>query len=252
MSSSDHRIAVACLGSSSTAAKGCYDWIKELESRHENREYRFLNFGVGGDLAFNALQRLPGVLQHRPGKLIVLIGGNDALTATSPKFRRFLGWWKRIPELPSAAWYETNLRRIVDEARRHSAPEIALCSLVPIGERPDSDEPFQQRINSLIRDYSAIIQRVAAEEGVAYIPVYERIMEQIHQSPGPALKGVRVLSLYVDAILHFVLSYSFDQLAARNGWLFHTDGIHLNSRGGRILADVIQEFLKSPTMSKRD
>jgi hypothetical protein len=30
-----------------------------------------------------------------------------------------------------------------------------------------------------------------------------------------------------------------------NGWVFHTDGIHLNSRGGAILVDVVQQFLDS-------
>ncbi|HXS85926.1 MAG TPA: hypothetical protein VN741_09850 [Mycobacterium sp.] len=36
-----------------------------------------------------------------------------------------------------------------------------------------------------------------------------------------------------------------DELAKRlsNGWQFHVDGIHLNTRGGRILAEVVQQFL---------
>jgi hypothetical protein len=28
-----------------------------------------------------------------------------------------------------------------------------------------------------------------------------------------------------------------------NGWRFHTDGVHLNSRGGMIVADLVQEFI---------
>jgi len=28
-----------------------------------------------------------------------------------------------------------------------------------------------------------------------------------------------------------------------NGWRFHTDGVHLNSRGGMIVADLVQEFV---------
>jgi hypothetical protein len=34
-----------------------------------------------------------------------------------------------------------------------------------------------------------------------------------------------------------------DQVARLNGWCFHSDGIHLNSRGGLILADLVQAFL---------
>jgi hypothetical protein len=28
-----------------------------------------------------------------------------------------------------------------------------------------------------------------------------------------------------------------------NGWRFHTDGVHLNSRGGMLAADLVQGFL---------
>jgi hypothetical protein len=28
-----------------------------------------------------------------------------------------------------------------------------------------------------------------------------------------------------------------------NGWRFHTDGVHLNSRGAMIVADHVQEFI---------
>ena len=42
------REIVACVGSSSTAARGTYDWIAELGKRPRNERFRFLNFGVGG------------------------------------------------------------------------------------------------------------------------------------------------------------------------------------------------------------
>ena len=44
-----------------------------------------LNFGVGGDLAFNARERLPAVLRRRPDKLVVLIGDNDVLRIVAPR-----------------------------------------------------------------------------------------------------------------------------------------------------------------------
>jgi lysophospholipase L1-like esterase len=75
---------MACLGSSSTAGKGqAYDWIGELRRRPRNKGVSFLNFGVGGDLAYNALQRLPAVLSCHPSKVVVLIGGNDVLALVS-------------------------------------------------------------------------------------------------------------------------------------------------------------------------
>jgi hypothetical protein len=39
-----------------------------------------------------------------------------------------------------------------------------------------------------------------------------------------------------------VLRWSLDEIAERNGWQFHSDGVHLNSRGGKIVADLVEQF----------
>ncbi len=49
------RETVVCLGSSTTASKGTYKWIDELEKRPQNKRFRFVNLGVGGDLSFNTV-----------------------------------------------------------------------------------------------------------------------------------------------------------------------------------------------------
>jgi hypothetical protein len=49
--------------------------------------------------------------------------------------------------------------------------------------------------------------------------------------------------MYRDAFHLLVLRWSVERIAERNGWRFHTDGIHLNTRGGRIVADTVQEFV---------
>jgi hypothetical protein len=36
-----------------------------------------------------------------------------------------------------------------------------------------------------------------------------------------------------------------DDVARRNGWRFHTDGVHLNSRAGLIVADRLQKFIEA-------
>ncbi|HTZ90620.1 MAG TPA: hypothetical protein VMA71_09770 [Alloacidobacterium sp.] len=61
-----------------------------MERNPRNRRFRFHNFGVGGDLAYNALRRLPGLIACCPDKVVVWIGSNDALALVSPKVQRFL------------------------------------------------------------------------------------------------------------------------------------------------------------------
>jgi lysophospholipase L1-like esterase len=237
---------VACLGSSSTAGKGqAFDWIGKLQQRPRNKRFRFHNFGVGGDLAYNALQRLPDVLACCPEKVVVLVGGNDVLALVSRKVRRFFRISKHLSSAPSPEWFRENLRAIARRLKTETSATVGLCSLPPIGEDPASANPFQSELNRRIEEYSAIIREVAREEDVCYIPVHEAMLAQILASPGRAFTCFRFLSFYRDAFRVLILRKSPDDVAQMNGWRFHTDGVHLNSRSGMIVADLVQEFIDS-------
>jgi lysophospholipase L1-like esterase len=236
---------VACLGSSSTAGKGqAFDWITELQRRLGQRRFVFRNFGVGGDLSYNALHRLPGVIASCPKKIVVLIGGNDVLAVVSTKARRVFRLSKRLPCDPSPEWFRENLQAIASRTKAETSAAIALCSLPPIGEDPMSTNPFQSELNRSIEEFSAIIRGIAREEGTDYIALYEAMFAQIMKSPGRAFTEFGFLPFYRDAFRTLVLRKSPDEVARMNGWSFHSDGVHLNSRGGLIVADLVQEFIE--------
>jgi lysophospholipase L1-like esterase len=246
-SSQWHPTTVACLGSSSTAGKGqAFDWIGELRKRPRNRSYDFRNFGTGGDLAYNALQRLDGVLTSRPEIAIVWIGANDVLAMTFPNFNRFVRRWKRLPEKPSAELFRRSLQVITHRLKTETSAHIGLCSLSPIGEDLLSTDPFQSALNCHVRDFSAIIRDWAREEGVNYIPVYETMVANMQNSPRHAFTSLRFLPFYRDALRVLALRKSPDEVARMNDWQFHTDGVHMNSRSGMIVANLVQEFIDSP------
>jgi lysophospholipase L1-like esterase len=241
---------VACLGASTIHGKGqAYDIIADLRSRPANVGVRFLNFGVGGDLAYNALQRLPEVIAARPDKVIVLVGGDDVLATTFWAMRCFLAVTRRVLREPSAAWYEECLQQIARELKSKTAARVALCSLCPLGEDPESTNPYQHKLNKLLAEYESIIERVAREETLVYLPVYERLNQQILASPGQAFTDFRFLPMYRDAFRTVVLRRGLDEVGEMNGWRFHTDGIHLNARSGKFLADLLQTFVVSPAPS---
>jgi lysophospholipase L1-like esterase len=212
-------ITVAFLGSSSTAGKGqAFDWIAELKRRPENRRFRFHNFGVGGDLAFNALQRLPGVLACRPQIVVVWVGGNDVLALVSAKVRRFFRIFKRLPVEPSPSWFRENLEEMVHRLKAGGPIKVALCSLPPIGEDLWSENSFQSNLDQRIAEYSAIIKEVAQEEeDVGYVAMYEGIRAGIATSPGRAFTRFRFWSFYRDAFSVLVLRKSPDEIAFLNG-----------------------------------
>jgi lysophospholipase L1-like esterase len=239
------KAVVACLGASATDATGSYDWITDLAQRPENESLRFYRFAEGGDLTYNGLQRLPDISNCHPDDVIVLLGENDVLALISKKVAQFDRLTKHLPSQPSTEWYRENMRAIVRRLKSETSARIALCSLIPIGEDPSSTNPFQAEANRRIEEYSAILKDIAREEGVGYIPFYERMHELILASPGQAFTSFDFLPFYRDVFRQFVLHKSHDEIGQLNGWRFHRDGIHLNSRSGKLLADLVQEFLLS-------
>jgi lysophospholipase L1-like esterase len=237
---------VACLGASATDATGSYDWIRDLAARPTNAALRFYRFAEGGDLAYNGLQRLPDIVTCHPAYVVVLLGDNDVLALISTKVAQFDRLTKQLPSRPSPESYRENIQAIVQRLKHDTSARIALCSLIPIGEDPSSTQPFQAAANRRIEQYSAILKEIAQEEAVSYLPFYERIHELILASPGRAFTSFDFLPFYRDVFRQFILRKSNDEIGRLNGWQFHRDGIHLNSRSGKILADLVQAFLNTP------
>jgi lysophospholipase L1-like esterase len=238
---------VVCLGSSTTASKGTYKWIDELQNRPQNKRFRFVNMGVGGNLSFNTVGLLDRVVALQPDRVIVLIGTNDILASVFPSFRRFVRVWKRLSDEPSPARFEENLSFIVRKLRRGATPRIGLSSLAPLGEDPDSADPVQARLNDLITTYNNIIADIASNERTDYIPFNESFQRQLACARTPkAFTHFAIGSFYRDYVFReMILRQSFDEISRINGWEFHIDGIHLNSAGGRILVEAVQQFLDS-------
>jgi lysophospholipase L1-like esterase len=237
---SSNSIVVACLGESLTKGEVSYDWVADLQSRPQNASIRFVNLGVGGDHSYNALKRLPQVIQCHPDQVVVLIGAGDALCTLSATRDRVFRIWKRLPQKHSFEWFDENIRQIVSRLKNETMARIAVCSLPLAGEEPESE------VNRRIREYSMRIKQIANEEKVSYIPFYERLHEQVVASPGRAFVSnflFDFLSQCRAAFKILVLHQGLDEVGEQGGWRFHVDGVHLNSRGGKILADLVQAFV---------
>ena len=181
----------------------------------------------------------------QPQKIIIFVGGNDALALVSRTARRFFRVFKRLPCEPTPEWFRTNLHAIVRRSKAETSAEIALCSLLPIGEDPASTNPFQSELNRRIEEFSAAIRDIAFEEDVGYIPLYEAILTQIRKSPGRPFTEFLFFPFYRDAFRTLVLRKTPDEVARMNGWRFHTDGVDLNSRSRFIVADLVQTFMEN-------
>lgn len=241
---------IVCIGSSTTAAKGTYNWIKELEKRPQNKQFSFVNLGVGGDLSYNTLNRLPKAIACRPDKVFILIGANDILSTVFPNVISFFTKWKRLPHKPSPLWFKNNVEIIVKDLKSRTSAQIFLISLPQVGEDLNSTNPIQAKLTKLYKEYNNILKDIAQKEDLNYIPLYEELNKKIYMSPGKAFTKFSFLSFYRDYVFReFILRKNFDEISKINGWKFHIDGVHLNTNGGEILVDLVQKTIDEQKIS---
>ena len=121
----------------------------------------------------------------------------------------------------------------------------------PWEKNPHSTDAVQSRLNDLFAAYNGVIRDVSSREGTDYIPFYESFYDQLVRSRvAKPFTRFSFPSLYRDYLFReMILRRSFDEISRTNGWEFHIDGIHLNTRGGRILTEAVQQFLDSPSRS---
>jgi lysophospholipase L1-like esterase len=234
------KMIVACLGESLTKGEVSYNWIFDLQSRTENYSTHFVNLGVGGDHSYNALQRLPQVIQCCPDKVVVLIGAGDVLCTLSAARDHIFRIWKHLPQKHSLKWFDENMRQIVSKLKNETKAKIGICSLPLAGENPESE------VNKRMREYSMIIRQITQEENISYLPFNERMHEQIVASPGRTFISnflYDFLSQCKAAFKILILHRKLDEVGKQNRWHFHVDGVHLNSNSGKILANLVQDFI---------
>jgi lysophospholipase L1-like esterase len=232
-----------CFGASLTAGTVSYNFLHLLKARPALVNTRFINRGVNGDVAWSGLQRLDEVIEDRPDYISILIGTNDVNSTLGEENRlRYRDFYK-LPQDPTMEWYEESLREIVVRLKKETSAKIALMSLSVIGE------DLAHRANAQVVKYNAVIRQIAEEEGVAYLPLFERMVEYLDEHAGertaPRLEYRPGLHNIGTAMMLHSSGLSWDDISKRNGLLLTTDTLHLNSVGAGMIADLVEEWLTS-------
>ncbi|MET7507887.1 GDSL-type esterase/lipase family protein [Streptomyces albidoflavus] len=230
---------VGCLGDSLTRAQLSVDYLDLLRRRHPSGDVRLARFGVNGDFAHNLLHRLDAVVADPPEVITVLIGTNDARASLAGYPVEQVMRRKRLPERPSAGWFQQCLGAVVARLRAETDARIGLLSLPVLGQRPDG--PAAQASQA----YSRMIAEVAAAEDVSCLPLHERQTEELRRAdppPIPYREATPAASVGV-LLQRALLRRSLDTISRRRGLMLTTDHIHQNSRGAALVAEVIDTGL---------
>jgi len=242
---------VVCFGASLTAGTVSFNYVDLLSARPALSDFRFINHGVNADLAWNGLQRLDAVIADKPDFVTILIGTNDVNATMSERNLLRYNSFKQLSVVPTLAWYEENLKKIVLHLKLETTARLALLSLAPIGE--DLEHEANRKVNL----YNQVVRRMAEEEQMAYLPLQERMVEYLRDHEGdraqlpPRLEYRDGLHNTGNAVALHATGLSWDEVSRRNGLLLLTDTLHLNGVGGGMIADLIEAWLVREMNSAR-
>ncbi len=76
---------VVCLGASIVRGLFGTNFGDLLSQRMSKDGFRFVNAGVGGDLAYDVLAHLDSVITRQPDYVVILVGTNDVTTTLYPR-----------------------------------------------------------------------------------------------------------------------------------------------------------------------
>lgn len=236
-------IRVSCVGDSITRAQHSVDYLSLLGARHRAGEVSTQRFGVNRDFAYNLLQRLDEVVAAPADVITVLIGTNDARASLPGYPIDTVMRSKRLPTKPSAAWFQECLGSVVERLSSETDATIGLLSLPVLGQDPAA-APAQAS-----KEYSRMIAEIAERRGVAYLPLHERQIEEIHrENPAEVPYEELTAAGYLGTVFQRKrLRRSLDLLSRRRRLLPTTDHIHQNGRGAALIAEVIDaSVLQAP------
>ncbi|MBL8920211.1 MAG: SGNH/GDSL hydrolase family protein [Myxococcaceae bacterium] len=182
---------VVFLGDSITVL---HTWTRLVELsvrlRHPQWTMTFINAGVGGNTAEDALARLDvDVLSQRPDVVFVNFGMNDA----------------SYPEGSSGAAFEKNMTALLDRLQAAKVRRVVWLDTTPYDTTVGAGNAFNRRRVARIAELLEFSKKTAAERALPLVPVNDAVTralmgwktakraenlmpDRIH--PGPALHGV--------------------------------------------------------------
>lgn len=227
-----------CAGDSLTRGNVSASYLDILRGRLP--DWDFCNAGVNGELAWNLAERLGPIAALEPRAVTVLVGTNDVNASFGLGSRFSYLALKGLPEPASLLFYRENLVRVARYLKRETKARIAFMSIPPIGE----DNLHYAFLRS--EEYALALKEVAKAEELEYLPLRERLVAYLESMPPKgALPFERFFAAGISAARsRNLLGTGFDEISAKNGFHLLVDGIHLNSKGAAIAADLVEAFLR--------
>ena len=171
-----------------------------------------------------------------------MVGTNDVLSMYSPLVSRAKVKEFQLPEAPSMAILQQNIKGILEFITKASPKtEVGLCTLPPLGENLGSAG------NKLVKEANEIIHSFQDCGNCTVLEVGERLQSEIvRKNNGGKNAADPMMMVFYAAIccpLHYFLMIPWKAFPTLSGGSIMHDAVHLTEDGGDIVADVILEWL---------
>lgn len=229
---------IACFGDSITAGNPGISYVQYLQKSICKK------YGIGGDTVSGLLNRMITISQKKIfSAYIIEIGANDILLFFlldySESWRKIV---KRIIARGSVPL--SNVDDFIAEYQRLLIFLLNLKVKVVVVSIPCLGEKAEEGLNQKVNEYNQCIKKLCVKLNVAYVDFYVWQKESIEIINNASDYFIQkdYYKVMKDSLL---TALGFSEFMSRKRSLIVTiDGVHLNHRGARGLANMIDESIK--------
>lgn len=200
-------------------------------------EHTFVNHGKSGDTVISLHRRLKKMASEgRAEFAVVFIGVNDVFGKLTVPYRmlkllrgqRWAGTPKR---------FETTFRHILNGLSDRAERIVTIPPLL-LGENPHSR--WNRELDALAKTCRSVSSEM---EQIEFLDIRAGMLEELSGKTASQYLPKRMLQVAVDKLM-LTTDEKIDAVASARGLVFTVDGVHLNTRGSRIVAEAIHAALQ--------
>jgi lysophospholipase L1-like esterase len=229
---------IVFVGDSLTHANLSFSYIDLIKKKLGEDNFEYINAGINAEIAYNVLMRLDSIIACEPDIITILIGTNNSNREYDNKVDKRSAKRLNLPKFPDMDWFIENYNKILTTLEKETNAKIAICSI------PVAGEHFDHPVFKTAIKYSNVIKGLAKKYDVNYLPINEKMMEYLEEHPSNPKYNFDKWLVDNAAILRIALKKDFDEISEKYGFALLTDHIHLNSKGAKIIADLMIDFIE--------
>lgn len=228
-------------GDSLTEGSLGVSYVDSLQARFP--QHQMINYGQGGDTVLSLYRRLQELPEGESYDLAFLwVGVNDIFQKVRWHYR-ILAWLRKQPRAKSTAEFRERYAAALD-LLAGKAKRVVAASPMILGEEVDN------RWNPELARLSEIVALLAKErERVIFVDLHLAFAGRLASRPVSSYLPDSAVQVLRDS-RELEATRSVDQISEIRGLHYTLDGVHLNSAGAKVVADLFSEWIEKMMMEE--